>query len=157
MNVFNMLPVAALIDDKILCMHGGLSKEMSNMNQIKAIARPAKIPDKGILCDLLWSDPSDNSKPDLFNIKPNEWGDNDRGVSMIFSDTVVKRMVQQFDIDLIVTGHQLIMDGYEFFSDRKMITIFSAPQYCSEFDNNAAMLSVDDNLKIDILTLKQQK
>lgn len=47
------------------------------------------------------------------------------------------------------------MDGYEFFSDRKMVTIFSAPQYCSEFDNNAAMLSVDDNLKIDILTLKQ--
>jgi serine/threonine-protein phosphatase PP1 catalytic subunit len=57
-EAFNMLPVAALIDDKILCMHGGLSKDMNDMNEIKGIRRPAKVPETGILCDLLWSDPS---------------------------------------------------------------------------------------------------
>jgi len=146
-----MLPVAALIDDKILCMHGGLSKDMTAMSEIKSISRPAKIPETGILCDLLWSDPSPLSSAELFNIKKNEWGDNDRGVSYIFSETVVKRMVDKFDIDLIVRGHQVMEDGYAFFADRKLITIFSAPCYCGEFDNNAAMLSIDEKLKCDIL------
>ena len=146
-----MLPVAALIDDKILCMHGGLSKDMQALDQVKSITRPAKIPETGILCDLLWSDPSPLSSAELFNIKTNEWGDNDRGVSYIFSETVVKRMVEKFDIDLIVRGHQVMEDGYQFFADRKLITIFSAPCYCGDFDNNASMLSIDSNLKCDIL------
>jgi len=100
-----MLPVAALIDDRILCMHGGLSKDMNSLDAIKGIQRPTKIPETGVLTDLLWSDPSPLSSPELFNIKKDEWGDNDRGVSFVFSETVVKRMVQKFDIDLIVRGH----------------------------------------------------
>ena len=150
-----MLPVAALIDDKILCMHGGLSKDMTSMDQIKTVQRPAKIPEKGILCDLLWSDPSDDSSQ--FNIKSNEWGDNDRGVSYIFSDTVVKRMMDKFDIDLIVRGHQVMEEGYQFFAERKLVTIFSAPEYCGDFDNNGAMLQIDDKLKCDILILRPER
>lgn len=146
-----MLPVAALIEDRILCMHGGLSRNMENLDQIKGISRPAKVPETGILCDLLWSDPSPLSSSELFNLKKDEWGDNDRGVSFIFSEKVVERMIQQFDIDLIVRGHQVMEDGYQFFANRKLITIFSAPVYCGEFDNNAAMLSLDENLKVDIL------
>jgi len=89
-EAFNMLPVAALIDDKIFCMHGGLSKDMNEMNEIKGIRRPAKVPETGILCDLLWSDPNDNEQPELFNVKAGEWGDNERGVSYIFSESIVK-------------------------------------------------------------------
>ena len=152
-----MLPVAALIEDKILCMHGGLSKDMSNLNQIKDIMRPAKIPETGVLCDLLWSDPSPLSSPELFNVESGEWGDNDRGISFIFSETVVKRLVDKFDIDLIVRGHQVMENGYEFFADRKLITIFSAPCYTGDFDNNAAMLSVDKDLKCDLIQLKPKK
>jgi len=54
---FNCLPVAALIDDRILCMHGGLSPELTSLEQIKVIQRPTDVPDQGLLCDLLWSDP----------------------------------------------------------------------------------------------------
>ena len=86
-------------------MHGGLSKDMKDLNQIKGIDRPCKIPETGILCDLLWSDPSDDARPELFNIIDNEWGDNDRGVSYIFSADIVKRLVAKYDIDLIVRGH----------------------------------------------------
>ena len=50
---FNCLPVAALVDDKILCMHGGLSPELSSIDQIKRIMRPTDVPDTGLLCDLL--------------------------------------------------------------------------------------------------------
>ena len=59
-DVFNCLPVAALIDDKILCMHGGLSPDLRSLQQIADLQRPCDIPDKGLLCDLLWSDPMAN-------------------------------------------------------------------------------------------------
>ena len=66
-------------------------------------------------------------------------------------------MVKKFDIDLIVRGHQVMEDGYQFFADRKLITIFSAPCYCGDFDNQAAMLSLDENLKCDIIQLRPEK
>lgn len=72
-------------------------------------------------------------------------------MSYIFSERVVKRLVEKYDIDLIVRGHQIMEEGYQFFADRKLITIFSAPCYTGEFDNNAAILSVDENLKCDII------
>ena len=54
---FKFLPVAAIIADRIFCMHGGLSPELENMDQIRRIIRPTDVPDQGLLCDLLWSDP----------------------------------------------------------------------------------------------------
>ncbi|RYG50605.1 hypothetical protein EON66_11655 [archaeon] len=56
-DCFNCLPIAAIIDEKIFCMHGGLSPELATMEQIKRIMRPTDVPDTGLLCDLLWSDP----------------------------------------------------------------------------------------------------
>mgnify|MGYP000026124493 FL=1 len=97
------------------------------------------------------------SSPELFNLKKNEWGDSDRGVSYIFSENVVKKQMEMFGLDLIVRGHQIMDDGYEFFADRKLITIFSAPCYTGEFDNNAAMLVVDENLKCDLICLRPEK
>jgi len=66
-NMFNVLPIAAIIDDRILCMHGGLSPELTNtplsfINHNKRMERPLDVPDKGLLCDLLWSDPADDDK-----------------------------------------------------------------------------------------------
>ena len=68
--------MAALIDEKILCMHGGLSPELSNLEQIRRIMRPTDVPDTGLLCDLLWSDPDKDVQG---------WADNERGVSYVFS------------------------------------------------------------------------
>jgi len=63
-SVFEQLPVAALIDDKILCMHGGLSSELNEYRDIEMIERPSDIPDQGLLCDLLWADPEENQYAD---------------------------------------------------------------------------------------------
>ncbi len=52
------MPIASLIDDKIFCMHGGLSPEMNIISDINKIQRPKEVPDQGMLCDLLWSDPT---------------------------------------------------------------------------------------------------
>ena len=61
-----------MVDNKILCMHGGLSPELTNLEQINEVQRPTDIPDTGMLCDLLWSDPDKDVQG---------WGENDRGVS----------------------------------------------------------------------------
>jgi serine/threonine-protein phosphatase PP1 catalytic subunit len=54
---FNYLPLTAIVEEKIFCMHGGLSPELNKIEDIETIKRPVEIPDQGILCDLLWSDP----------------------------------------------------------------------------------------------------
>ncbi|KAI7751266.1 hypothetical protein M8C21_021465, partial [Ambrosia artemisiifolia] len=142
---FNCLPVAALIDDKILCMHGGLSPDLTNLDQIRNLPRPTDVPDSGLLCDLLWSDPSRDVKG---------WGMNDRGVSYTFGADKVAEFLMQHDMDLVCRAHQVVEDGYEFFADRQLVTIFSAPNYCGEFDNAGTMMSVDESLMCSFQILK---
>ncbi|MQM05469.1 hypothetical protein Taro_038283 [Colocasia esculenta] len=144
-DCFNCLPVAAVIDDKILCMHGGLSPELQNLDQIRAIPRPTEIPDNGLLCDLLWSDP-DHEK--------DGWGVGDRGVACTFGADKLMEFLEKNDLDLVCRGHQVVEDGYEFFGQRRLVTIFSAPNYCGEFDNAGALLSIDESLLCSFHILK---
>lgn len=136
-DVFNCLPISAIIDERILCMHGGLSPELTNVEQIKKIVRPTDVPETGLLCDLLWSDPD----RDIMG-----WGENDRGVSFTFGPDVVTKFLKEQDLDLICRAHQVVEDGYEFFAKRQLVTVFSAPNYCGEFDNAGAMMSIDESL-----------
>ncbi|KAF9602336.1 hypothetical protein IFM89_026541 [Coptis chinensis] len=144
-DCFNCLPVAALIDEKILCMHGGLSPDLRSLDQIRNIARPVDVPDQGLLCDLLWADPDKDVEG---------WGENDRGVSYTFGPDKVAEFLSKHDLDLICRAHQVVEDGYEFFANRQLVTIFSAPNYCGEFDNAGAMMSVDDSLICSFQILK---
>ncbi|XVF57531.1 hypothetical protein PTKIN_Ptkin06aG0213100 [Pterospermum kingtungense] len=144
-DCFNSLPVAALIDEKILCMHGGLSPELENLDQINEIQRPTEVPDSGLLCDLLWSDPDS---------KLEGWADSDRGISCTFGADIVAEFLEKNDLDLICRGHQVVEDGYEFFAKRRLVTIFSAPNYGGEFDNAGALLSVDEALVCSFEILK---
>ena len=144
-DIFNCLPVAALIDEKILCMHGGLSPELTDLTQIANLQRPCDVPDVGLMCDLLWSDP---------DAAISGWGENDRGVSFVFGVDVVTGFMEVHDLDLIVRAHQVVEDGYEFFAGRRLVTLFSAPNYCGEFDNAGGMISVDENLMCSFQILK---
>ena len=145
-DCFNCLPVAALLDEKILCMHGGLSTEMEKFDQIKKIVRPTDVPEQGLLCDLLWSDPDESAK--------DGFGENDRGVSVVFNGNVVKNFLKNNELDLICRAHQVVEEGYEFFADKQLVTVFSAPNYCCEFDNAGAMMSVNEDLKCSFQILK---
>ncbi|KAF3845021.1 hypothetical protein F7725_008184 [Dissostichus mawsoni] len=120
-DCFNCLPIAAIIDEKIFCCHGGL------------------------LCDLLWSDPDKDVQG---------WGENDRGVSFTFGADVVSKFLNRHDLDLICRAHQVVEDGYEFFAKRQLVTLFSAPNYCGEFDNAGGMMSVDESLMCSFQILK---
>lgn len=57
-------------------------------------------------------------------------------------------------MDLIVRAHQVVEDGYEFFGGRRLVTVFSAPSYCGEFDNAGGILSVEEDLKCSFMILK---
>ena len=146
-DVFNCLPIAASIDDKILLMHGGLSPELKNVEQLKKIMRPTDVPEEGLLCDLLWSDPDANC---------DGWGPNDRGVSVVFNQNVLKKFLEKNDLDLICRAHQVVEEGYEFFGDRELVTVFSAPNYCGEFDNAGAMMVIDENLMCSFKVIKSK-
>lgn len=93
------------------------------MEQIRRIMRPTDVPDQGLLCDLLWSDPDKDQMG---------WGENDRGVSFTFGAEVVGKFLHKHDFDLICRAHQVVEDGYEFFAKRQLVTLFSAPNYCGE-------------------------
>eukprot|EP00823_Brevimastigomonas_motovehiculus_P002924 TRINITY_DN1740_c0_g1_i1.p1 TRINITY_DN1740_c0_g1~~TRINITY_DN1740_c0_g1_i1.p1 ORF type:complete len:405 (+),score=76.98 TRINITY_DN1740_c0_g1_i1:108-1322(+) len=147
-DCFNCLPVAAIIDEKIFCVHGGLSPEHHSMDQIRRIARPTDVPDSGIICDLLWSDPDKEIEG---------WGENDRGVSFTFGSDVVAKFLKKHDLDLVCRAHQVVEDGYEFFAKRRLVTIFSAPNYCGEFDNAGAMMSVDETLMCSFQIFKPEE
>lgn len=144
-DCFNCLPVAAIVDEKIFCCHGGLSPDLNSMEQIRRIMRPTDVPDHGLLCDLLWSDPDKDSPG---------WGESDRGVSYTFGCDVVSKFLHKHDLDLICRAHQVVEDGYEFFAKRQLVTLFSAPNYCGEFDNAGAMMSVDESLMCSFQVLK---
>ena len=140
-DVFNMMPCSARIGGRILCMHGGLSPNLKYISQLNKIKRPTDIPDIGMLCDILWSDPDINTD----TIK-GKWGINSRGVSYTFGESTLTKFLKENDLDLICRGHQVVEDGYEFFGGRKLVTVFSAPRYCGEFDNKGAALIVSEDM-----------
>ena len=150
MDCFDCLPTAAIIDDRIFCCHGGLSLDLHDFGQIRSIARLTDIPDTGLLCDLLWSDPDKDTQG---------WGENDgRGISFTFGSDIVAKFLNQHDLDLC-RAHQVVEDGYECFAGRQLVTLFSAPNYCGDFDNAGGMMTVDEQLvcSFHILKLRQNR
>ncbi|CAJ0566910.1 unnamed protein product, partial [Mesorhabditis spiculigera] len=107
---FYCMPFCALVDKRILCMHGGISEELQDFNQ--------------------------------------GYEESPRGAARIFGAQALKTFCQTHGIDLVVRAHQVVQDGYEFFADRHLVTIFSAPYYCGQFDNAACVLSVSKDLEI---------
>ncbi|CAM0135136.1 unnamed protein product [Umbelopsis sp. WA50703] len=110
---------------------------LHSMDDIRSIERPTDVPDYGLLNDLLWSDPSETVV---------EWEDSDRGVSYCFGKKVVDEFLTKNDFELVCRAHMVVEDGYEFFGDRALVTVFSAPNYCGEFDNFGAIMGVNEEL-----------
>ncbi|KHJ83976.1 phosphoprotein phosphatase 1 domain protein [Oesophagostomum dentatum] len=119
--------------------------QLKSIDQLRQITRPIDPPNPSLHIDLLWSDPDNFTKG---------WASNSRGVSYIFGQDVVYEMSKMLDIELVARAHQVVQDGYEFFANRKLVTIFSAPHYCGQFDNAAAVMNVDENLMCSFTILR---
>jgi len=136
-EIFDYLSLSAIIDDKIFCVHGGLSPTISTIDQIRTIDRKQEVPHMGPMCDLLWSDPDDIQN----------WGISPRGAGYIFGGDVVSKFILDNNLDLIARAHQLVMEGYKLMFDDTIVTVWSAPNYCYRCGNVAAILELDENLK----------
>ena len=106
--------------------------------------RPTDVPDSGLLCDLLWSDPERNEPG---------WGENDRGCSYTFGPKIVDQFCTDHGFDLVCRAHQVMDGGYEFFCKRKLATVFSASNYCGDQGNRGSILNVDKRLKCSLVIL----
>ncbi|XP_017868461.1 PREDICTED: serine/threonine-protein phosphatase alpha-2 isoform-like [Drosophila arizonae] len=144
-DCYNCMPVAAIIENKVFCCHGGLSPDLDDVSVIRQIPRPIEVPPHGLLCDLLWSDPDNNIE---------NWGENDRGVSFTFGANIVNAFLEAHKFNLMVRAHQVVEDGYEFFAGRRLVTVFSAPNYCNMFDNSAAVMMIDAALVCRFVIIK---
>ncbi|CAD5234128.1 unnamed protein product [Bursaphelenchus xylophilus] len=142
-RVFNVLPAGAVIEKKIICMHGGLSPLMYGLEEIKKESKPIRNPSKGIINDMLWADPQHDI---------NFWRTSTRGSGFCFGNRVIDELLNVNKLEMILRAHQLCMDGFWFFNDRKLVTIFSAPVYGNTFKNASAALRIDKDLKCRMVT-----
>ncbi|EFO24390.1 hypothetical protein LOAG_04097 [Loa loa] len=145
-ELFACLPLAAIIHNKILCIHGGIGPELKCLNDIRKIKRPIFDPiELPLACSLLWSDPMLDLKGFIKN--------SIRGAGYFFGEDTVIACCEQLNIDLIVRAHQMIMNGYGFFCKRRLVSVFSAPRYLLSKNNKCAILQVEKDLRVGFILL----
>ncbi|KAK3036579.1 hypothetical protein RJ639_031196 [Escallonia herrerae] len=142
-RLFNWLPLAALIEKKIICMHGGIGRSINHVEQIENLQRPITMEAGSIvLMDLLWSDPTENDSVE--GLRPNA-----RGPGLVtFGPDRVMEFCNNNDLQLIVRAHECVMDGFERFAQGHLITLFSATNYCGTANNAGAILVLGRDLVV---------
>ncbi|XP_021730872.1 serine/threonine-protein phosphatase BSL1-like [Chenopodium quinoa] len=142
-QLFNYLPLAALIEKKIICMHGGIGRSIQAVEQIEKLERPITM-DAGsiVLMDLLWSDPTENDS--IEGLRPNA-----RGPGLVtFGPDRVTEFCKKNKLQLIIRAHECVMDGFERFAQGQLITLFSATNYCGTANNAGAILVIGRGLVV---------
>jgi len=139
-DLFDYLPLTIVVDDKIFCVHGGLSPQIDTLDDIRALDRFHEVPHEGPICDLIWSDPDERVS----------WGISPRGAGFTFGEDVTTRWNSMNGFVLTVRAHQLVMEGFQYTHSNQLLTLFSAPNYCYRCGNQAAILEIDEDFKKEI-------
>ena len=152
-NFFEYLPFAAIIEDKILCVHGGIGSNVKKLSDIEDIKRPfevvheAQTRDQKLVMDLLWSDPTDNDEE--FGIQPNLQRDsNNLGHIVKYGPDIVKKFLKDNNLSYIIRGHECVLDGFERFAGGLLLTVFSATDYCGRHGNAGAMIVINQHMQM---------
>ena len=101
-DLFNYLPISAIVENKIFCLHGGLSPDIETIDEIRRLDRRRDVPSSGAMCDLLWSDPEERLG----------WGVSPRGAGYIFGSDISKQFTQRNNLMMVNRAHQLVMKCY---------------------------------------------
>ncbi|KAH8109956.1 Metallo-dependent phosphatase [Phellopilus nigrolimitatus] len=157
---FCALPIAAVLDHRFLCVHGGISPELISVADINKVSRFIEPPSHGLLCDLLWADPAPNfgSEPEAAanGVVPESFVPNPaRGCSYFYTYEAACNFLERNSLLGIIRGHEVQQQGYQMYRKTRskkfpsVITIFSAPNYCDFYHNRGAVLKyVDKNITI---------
>ena len=145
-TTLQLLPICCTINESIFCTHGGIPRQpLNSLDDINKINRNMIIPNEGIMCDLMWSDPKSHKT---------QWADNERGVSYTFNQYALQKFMTKHNLSLVCRAHEMVNEGYKFFAGNKLVTIFSAPNYCGERGNNGAVMVINENMECSFIVLK---
>lgn len=128
-SLFDALPLAAIVGDRIFCVHGGLSPRAASIDTILSMHRFSDI-DQGVMSDLTWSDPFYASGFQF----------NHRGCGQLFGEDVSTEFVRRNRLLFVCRAHQCVKDGFCWAHSDKVLTLFSAPNYCGQGNLGAVML-----------------
>ncbi|CAD5315858.1 unnamed protein product [Arabidopsis thaliana] len=140
-DLFDYLPLTALIESQVFCLHGGLSPSLDTLDNIRSLDRIQEVPHEGPMCDLLWSDPDDRCG----------WGISPRGAGYTFGQDIATQFNHNNGLSLISRAHQLVMEGYNWCQEKNVVTVFSAPNYCYRCGNMAAILEIGEKMEQNFL------
>jgi diadenosine tetraphosphatase ApaH/serine/threonine PP2A family protein phosphatase len=144
-DVFDLLPMAALVCDEIFCVHGGLSPTIRFVEQIPTFDRCGELQMFGPLCSLAWSDPADVA----------DWQPNQRGAGLLFGPAQTGRFCHENALTLICRAHQVAMEGFEWhFGEQQIVTVWSAPKYGYTSVNKAAVLKINSRKETNFVVFE---
>ena len=134
-SLFELFPTAAVIDNSIFCVHGGISQSALPVDEVRKLERTKQIPPTGAYCDLMWSDPDEGQLE--------KYHKSSRGAGFLFNGVAVQEFHQINGTSLVCRAHQLAQDGYQWFFKNTLVTVWSAPKYCYRMDNVASVMEID--------------
>jgi len=141
-ETFSYFSLAATVDSKFFCVHGGISPELLTLEDIKRVKKPFEVPRNGLVCDLLWSDPDKNVSM---------LGKSKRKISVTFGRESVRKFLEANKLQLIIRAHQCVPKGFKFCLKQQVLTVFSAPEYSGK-SNKAAEAIIGQNSVLRIHT-----
>ena len=147
-DAFNYLPFAATINNQIFCVHAGISPKLQSLSAIKQIKRPTDIPLKGLLTDLVWSDPCPDTPL---------WGPSPRGETCTWGVQAVRKFLASTNMRAIIRGHQTAVNGFHYpFSEfRSVLTLYSATKTTYPNPTKAAIAVIDDECGLKVHQIHQ--
>ena len=147
LEMFDCLPISAIINGKFIAFHGGISPELKTIADLNKVDRFKEPPPSGLICDLLWSDPVDRSDGFL----KNDFVENDqRGCSYFYGQKSLNAFLTKNNLLSVIRGHEVQLEGYKLMNWKskafpQVITIFSAPNYCDSYNNKGAIIKFENN------------
>ncbi|GAB5367235.1 hypothetical protein AAMO2058_001212500 [Amorphochlora amoebiformis] len=136
-EAFNLLPLACVVENQALVVHGGLfTKDGVTLNDIRKINRNRQPPESGLMCEVMWSDPQP-----FPGRAPSK-----RGVGLSFGPDVTKKFLEENKLKMLIRSHEVKQEGYEVMHEGQCITVFSAPNYFDQMGNKAAFITLTHDM-----------